>query len=485
MTKKSGSGLVKWILILGVLAVLGGGAWYYFSGRDDDAPQFTTATVSRGDIVQAVTATGTLNPVLNVTVGSQISGIILKLYADFNSPVTNGQIVAQLDPATYQSSVRSAEADLASAKAALELAQLNARRSEELSKAKLIAQADYDQSVATLHQAEAQVQIKQATLANANVNLARCTIYAPVDGTVISRAVDVGQTVAASLSAPTLFTIANDLSKMQIDSNVSEADIGTIEENQNVNFTVDAFPGRTFTGRVIQIRNLPITVQNVVTYDTVIEVNNADLKLKPGMTANVSVITAQRNNALKISNAAFRYKPADALTNKVIAAATPVAATNKTEVASASAEPPLTGNEPPEELQKRVSAMRERGDEIPPEIRAKLREYYQSGALQRPASGGGRRGGGDGSGSRNRSSQPVTRTVYILSQNASGEPALQAVRIKTGISDGITTEITEGLKEGDIIITGVKSTQTQAAVAPVGSSPFGGPSGGGGGQRRF
>src|SRR5439155_17299392 len=238
------------------------------------------------------TATGQLNPVTNVQVGCQISGTIQKLFVDFNSPVTQGQVVAQIDAATYQANLLQAEGDLANAKAALELAQINAGRSKDLFTNKLIPQSDYDQTIANLHQAEATVKIKEAAVQKAKVDLERCTIYSPVDGIVISRSVDVGQTVAASLSAPTLFVIANDLTKMQIDANVAEADIGGVEEGQDVDFTVDAFPNRTFHGKVTQVRNAPITVQNVVTYDTVIGVSNADLKLRPGMTANVSIIVA-------------------------------------------------------------------------------------------------------------------------------------------------------------------------------------------------
>ncbi|MCX6895070.1 MAG: efflux RND transporter periplasmic adaptor subunit [Verrucomicrobia bacterium] len=460
---------LKWLLLLGVAALAAGG-WWFFQRSNDDVPQFQTAKPAAGDVTQAVTATGTLNPVLNVQVGSQISGIILKLFADFNSPVKANQIVAQLDPATYQANVHSAEGDLANAKAGLEFAQVDARRAAELLKNNLISQSEHDKTQATLHQSEAQVQIKEAALERARVDLARCTIYAPVDGIVIDRKVDVGQTVAASMNAPVLFLIANDLTKMQIDASVSEADIGTITDNQPVNFTVDAFPGRTFIGKVIQIRNSPTTVQNVVTYDTVIEVNNPDLKLKPGMTANVSIVTAERKGVLKIPNSAFRFKPTDAITNLVLAA---VGETNKT-----AATPAFTGNESPQELQKRVSEMRERGEEVPQAIRDKVREYYKSGVLQRPAGsghGGGEGGGHFGGGSRSASpGQPTSRTVYLLAKNSSGEPALRAVRIKTGISDGVATEVIEGLKETDEIVTGLKSSSSQISSAPQVNSFIGG-----------
>src|SRR3981189_315526 len=247
---------------------------------------YLTANVTRGPITQLVTATGTLNPVVNVQVGSQVSGNIQKLFADFNSKVKAGDVVAQIDPVLFQATVTQAEGDLANAQAALELAKVNATRIQELFAKKNSAQADVDQATANLHQAEANVKIKQGALDKAKADLDHCRITSPVDGEVISRNVDVGQTVAASLQAPVIFQIANDLAKMQIDANVAEADVGGVAVDQDVDFTVDAFPIRTFQGKVVQVRNAPITVQNVVTYDTVIGVSNADLKLKPGMTAN-------------------------------------------------------------------------------------------------------------------------------------------------------------------------------------------------------
>jgi len=492
--------MLKWFIVVCAIVVVAAGGFWYFSASGDDAPEYQTTVVTRGDVVQAVTASGTLNPVTNITVGSQISGIISKLYVDWNSPVKENQVVAQLDPSTYQSAVLSAEGDLANAKANQELEKAEAERSAELFTNKLISGSDYDTAIANLHQADAQVQIKEAALTNAAINLQRCTIYSPVDGTVISRDVDVGQTVAASLSAPTLFVIANDLTKMQIDANVSEADIGTVAEGQDVEFTVYAFPDGKFTGKVVQIRNSPTTVQNVVTYDAVIGVNNPDLKLRPGMTADASIIIAQHGNVLKIPNAAFRFKPAEPSTNRTFFArifgggetknpetnAPPAAMSGETNNAetAANGETPLTGNEPPDELQKRVTEMRARGEDVPPAIGAKLREYYQSGVLQRPA-GGGRRGGAGGTIARAQTS----RTIYVLATGKdSADPVLQAVRIRTGISDGTYTEITDGLKEGDTVIIGLKLPQSSAAgsAAGGGASPFGGGGGGGrGGGRGF
>ncbi|HJX98289.1 MAG TPA: efflux RND transporter periplasmic adaptor subunit [Chthoniobacterales bacterium] len=372
---------------------------------------YQTATVTKGPITQVVTATGTLNPVTNVQVGSQVSGNIQKLFADFNSEVKAGQTVAQIDPMLFQAAVTQAEGDLASANAALELAKLNAARTQRLFAEKNSAQQDVDSAMAALHQAEANVKIKQGALDKAKADLDHCTITSPIDGVVISRSVDVGQTVAASLQAPVIFQIANDLGKMQIDSNVAEADVGAVEVGQDVDFTVDAFPTRTFHGKVVQVRNAPITVQNVVTYDTVIGVDNKDLKLKPGMTANVSIIIAHKDNVLQLKNAALRYRPPDA---------TP-------EPRSASA---------------------------------------QSG----PRPGGSPGGQRPSAGARERKPE---RTVYTLSFNRP-KPA----QIKTGISDGIVTEVTDGLKEGDKIITAELSGAASPSSSPP-TNPFSG------GQRRF
>ena len=395
---------VPWlVVIVGLLLI----AFVVRQCHTRGAANYQTATVTRGPITQAVTATGTLNPVVNVQVGSQVSGNIAKLFADFNSQVKAGQVVAQIDPALFQATVTQAEGDLANAQAALELARVNAKRTQDLFARKTSSQADLDQAMANLHQAEANVKIKQGALDKAKADLEHCTITSPIDGVVISRSVDVGQTVAASLQAPVIFQIANDLTKMQIDSNVAEADVGVVEVGQDVDFTVDAFPMRTFHGKVVQVRNAPITVQNVVTYDTVIGVSNPDLKLKPGMTANVSIIVAHKDNVLEIKNAALRYRPAEA----------------------AAAEAGSTSS--------------------------------RSGARQ----GGPRPAGGKGAGARERQ---IERTVYVLSGS---QP--NPVQIKTGISDGVVTEVVEGLKEGDRVVT-AEMTSTAAASSPP-ANPFGGP----------
>ncbi len=517
---------MKWIVIILLLAGAGVGIWFW-ANPSEKPPEFRTSLVTRGDVIQAATATGTLNPVVNVQVGSQVSGIILKLYADFNSKVTNGQIIAELDPATYKANMAQVEGDLASARASLTLMQFNAKRAKELFSSKLIPESDFEKATADLLQAEAQVKIREANLQKSKVDLTRCTIYSPIDGVVIDRKVDVGQTVAASMNAPLLFMIANDLSHMQIDSNVSEADVGGIEDGQPVTFTVDAFPGRQFTGKVIQVRNAAVTVQNVVTYDTVIEVSNPDLKLKPGMTANVSIITAQKKDTLKVPNAALRFKPPEPSTNQTAMASLlakiglgkkkPAARTNTVQLAKAtgsnalasadSGTPTVTGDEPAEVLFKKMREIRDAGGEVPEAARTRMRERMQSGEIQFPGGGrggggggggrggggGGRGGGGGGEGGtaappRPRaivSTGPVNRTVYLLvkdaTKGADAAPETKPVRVKAGISDGTSTEILDGLKEGDEVVLSVK-LMTPTAQAPGGASPFGGGGFRGGGR---
>jgi HlyD family secretion protein len=270
-----------------------------------------------------VTATGTVNAVVTVLVGTQVSGTIQSIYVDFNSPVKKGQILAQIDPVSFQAQVGQAMANLLVAKANVAKAEaglLEAKRTLERNKTlfqkNYIAKGDLDTAETTeqsaraqVTAAKAQVQQARAALDYAENNLRYTRIVSPVDGTVISRNVDVGQTVAASFQTPTLFNIAQDLTKMQIDANIDEADIGKIKVDQSVEFTVDAYPEETFTGKVFVIRNAPITVQNVVTYDVVVKVDNPELKLKPGMTANVSIILEEKRGILRVPNAALRFKP--------------------------------------------------------------------------------------------------------------------------------------------------------------------------------
>ena len=273
------------------------------------SPAFETAAVSRGDIVQHVTASGSLSAVVSVDVGSQVSGKISALYVDFNSPVKKGDLVAEIDPTIYAASLRQAEGELASAEADVKLKRQNLERKKILVPLKAASQLDLDQAVAEVAQAEASVTIKQALRESAQANLGYCKITAPVDGIVIARKVDLGQTVIAAMNTPLLFTIAQDISRMNISASISEADIGQVRDGQPVDFTVDAFPDDVFQGVVTQVRKSPTTTQNVVTYETIITVENPGQKLFPGMTADISILTAAKKNILKIVNAALRYSP--------------------------------------------------------------------------------------------------------------------------------------------------------------------------------
>ncbi len=374
--------IVLWIVVILVIAA-GVFGYGYYSRSKEGLAAYRTVRVERGNISACVTANGTVNAVITVIVGSQVSGTIQKLYADYNTQVKTGQLIAQIDPAIFQAQVSqakarlenaramhlNAQADVATARSNVEAGKANVlkakvsvedtkrnlKRSIELFGKNLIsasdrdtAQTNYDSAVALQGAAEAQLKANEAQLESAKakmeaaragvkqgeadlelaqVNLDHTRITAPVNGTVISRNVDVGQTVAASLQAPTLFTIAQDLTQMQVDTNVSEADIGRVAVGQDATFTVDAFPQTTFRGKVTEIRNAPLTIQNVVTYDVVIQVRNPDLKLRPGMTANASILVGHKENVLKIPNAALRFRPEfakkEAVTAKGAQAAVP------------------------------------------------------------------------------------------------------------------------------------------------------------------
>ena len=452
----------KWLLAASVVVVLAVGATFYFRGSAQ--PAYITTVIDRGDIEAAITATGNLNAVKTVQVGSQVSGNILALYADFNTKVKAGQLVARIDPAIFQAKVDQARASVDSAKASVVSARASIAKAQsdiagaqagvasqkanlthaqsavtdaktkndrriEMVKGGLIAreeaetyQATYDQAVAALDagqsavtaaqsavtsaqaqkdvtqtmldQANSQVKQATATLEQAQLDLAHTQILAPVDGTVISRNMDVGQTVAASFQAPTIFQIAQDLTKMQVDTNVDESDVGPIRVGQPANFTVDAYPGVTFPGVVAQIRQAPINVQNVVTYDVVVEVSNADLKLFPGMTANVKIVTGKAEHALRLPVAALRFHPAAA---------------------------------------------------IAPAGTAK---------------------GKSKSGKRGASGAQAQQVVYVLDQGK-----LKRAPVKLGLTDGNYIEILSGLSEGQTVVTGTVTTGKAAAPAATQAAP--------------
>jgi HlyD family secretion protein len=487
------SRIVPTLLVTALIAAAGAGYYSYKRSRTaEQPPSYNTTVVARGSIRQLVTATGQLDPLLSVDVGSQISGLVQKLYVDFNTEVTKGQKLAEIDPATYRQRLRQAEANLASNEAANKLQRLNTERTRELRDKQLVSQQDYDQAVALLQQSDAQLLTSKATVENALVDLERCTIKSPIDGIVISKQTEEGKTVAASLNAPVLFTIANDLAKMQITAAVAESDIGSVQQGQRVTFTVDAFPGRDFMGQVTQVRNAPKTVSNVVTYDTIINVDNRDLKLRPGMTANVSIIVASRENTLRLPNASLRVRLPEGVVAKgaPVATATPaVAATPAPSGTTGGAERRAGGggggaggtdgnrrggggmfgaDATPEQREKIRAVMTELGISNPreatPEQRDQLRKtLVERGIIAAPAAPG----------------EPVVsvRTVYRLpGGNKLATP--EAVSVKVGITDGSTTELIEGVAEGDTIITGVTLPANSPASGQPANNPFGG-------QRRF
>jgi len=411
----------KVIWIVGVVSVgLAIGGYVFFSGERNVPVRYRTASLERGPLVSVVAATGTINPVVSVQVGSQVSGMIQSLHADFNSIVKAGDVVARIDAAPFKARRDQAAANLDITKANLARARTDlAQRTREVDRVKalldrqFVSQNDVDVAV-TAHQgaqaqlevAEAQVKQAQATLSSAELDLKYTVIRSPVNGIVIARNVEVGQTVAASFSTPNLFLIALDLTQMQVDTNVSESDIGGIAEGKEASFSVDAYPGERFQGQVRQVRNAPISVQNVVTYNVVIGVDNRDLRLKPGMTANVSIVVASKDQALKLPNAALRFTPPKPDRQEGRA-------------------PGATGSQ-----------------------------------AARPAAG--------------RSGQPAgSKAVWKI--GASGDP--EAVPVQTGISDGNATEVIGGdVKEGDQVIVGIDASKGRKSDAL--------PPGFGSGQRR-
>lgn len=308
--------LRNWLIRLVVLLLIAAGAyagWRYWQTANvktlDERYQFDE--IAKGDVTQTVTANGTLNPVVLVNVGTQVSGTVRKLYADFNSTVKAGQILLELDPTLFRAAVEQSRGNVANASAALKLAQANEARIRELFGQEYVSKQDLDAAVQQREAAEAQLRTAKGQVARDEANVGYSVIRSPVSGIVVSRQVDIGQTVAASFQTPTLFQIAQDLSVMQINTNVAEADVGKIKVEQPVRFTVDAFPGRRFEGKVSQIRLSPIIQQNVVTYNVVVAVDNRDLKLMPGMTAYIYIDVDKREDALLVPSSALRFRPRD------------------------------------------------------------------------------------------------------------------------------------------------------------------------------
>jgi len=411
-----------WAILLGLVAAL---VLWRCTRSDEAAPKYVTDAVARGDVISRVSASGSLSAVVTVEVGSQVSGRIQALYADFNSVVKKGQRIAKIDPALFEAAVAQAAANVTAARGNLarleaqaEEAERLARRAAQLFETRIVAENDRDASASTALAARAAVQQgrgqlaqSQAALYQSETNLRYTDILAPTDGIVISRAVNVGQTVAASLSAPVIFTIAQDLRAMEVHTNIAESDIGRLRAGMDASFTVDAYPTERFRGRIREIRNAPQVVQNVVTYDAVIDVENAELKLKPGMTATVNIVSERRDGVLRVPNAALRFRP-DAL------AARPAGAGGASRAGGAAG---------------------------------------RSGSMAAGAAGG--------PSARERPDRdPALRSVYVLVDK-------ESVRreVKVGLSDGGFTEVTGGeLREGDLVITGIEGQSGGSGGRPGG-----------------
>lgn len=458
VAKSSGSAR-RWIVRIVVVAVLLGLCVlaYRLLFAKPDRARFITQKITRGDLVQVVNATGTLQPLLLSPVGSQVSGIVWKLHADYNDQVKKGQTLVELDPALFQTEVKRQEANYASAvamvarsRADLANARKVAGRARELAAKNYIARAELDTAEAqersgqaAVEGAEAGVKLAQAALDKARLDLKNSVILSPVDGVVIARNVEIGQAVVASFQAPNLFQIAGDLAKMQVLANVDEADIGYLQVGAVAQFTVDSYRGRRFTAKVAQVRNAAQTVQNVVTYVVVLDVDNADLLLRPGMTANVRVEVARRDNALLLPNAALRFKP-------------------RLGGASGGA----GGGEARGGGQG--GGAREGGK----------REGGQAGAQNGAKNGGGRRRAEGAQGAEPEAGTPAT--VYTTSLEGP-----QPAHIRIGISDGMSTEILSGLDEGAEVITDVMRSTTGSSPPAGGMGGMGAPRpAGGGGVRR-
>jgi len=390
-------------------------------GKKDE--QYKTEKIDRGNVTMTVTATGTLSAVTTVQVGSQVSGVIARLYADFNSTVKKGQMLAELDPTPFQAQVEQRKADLTQAQVQTDDARIKYDRQRRLMQGGLTPQAEVDAAEAQYKSAAAQVQQARAALSQVLTNLGYTKIISPIDGIVVDRQYDVGQTVAASFQAPTLFQIAQDLTKMQVQADVDQSDIGRVQVGQIARFSVDAYPEEEFRGRISQIRYNAQVNQNVVTYPVIIEVANPEGRLRPKMTANVTIDVSTVQNVLRVPNAALRFKP-------------------PTDNARAS-----TGASGGDAMQRAARSGRGNG----------------------PAGAAGQLPGSP------RRSASKAQTVYTLD----AEKKLQAVEIRTGISDGRFTHVVSGsLQEGDLVVVGVATSKVESAP------PMGGSGGPGGGPRR-
>jgi len=492
-----------------LLALLAGGGWWYWSSRQADAPAYRTAKVERGPITATVSSTGTLNPVTSVQVGTQVSGQIQQLFVDFNSPVKKGELIARIDPETFTYRVRQAEADLESSRSSVGRAQVaqvianrDLTRTKELVARNFVspaeldrAQSTFDLAAAEVRTAQAVVQQRAAQVATARVDLSRTEIRAPVDGVVIKRSVDVGQTVAASLQAPELFVIAKDLRDMQVDTSIDEADVGRIKIGLRATFTVDAFPGRQFAGEVRSVRKAAQSVQNVVTYIAIISAGNERGELLPGMTANVRIVTDTRDSVLKVPNAALRFRPAGESAAAKGDAAKSEGQSKPVQGADAGASKGGAGgagqlNQFRERIVTELKMDAEQQQRLDP-IFAEMRNKFM-GLRDLPEEARARQGAAIRSDMRARveeilkpeqkaryaeiitelagragSGQTTRGRIYLTD---AGKP--KAIEVRVGLSDGAMSEVAgDGLAEGAEVIIGLQGGPASSTPTQKGSSP--------------
>jgi HlyD family secretion protein len=488
----------RWWLALAVAAVVIGAMAWWLTRSQAEAPKFRTAKIERGPLTASVSSTGTLNPVTSVQVGTQVSGQIKELFVDFNSPVKKGELIARIDPETFQYRVRQAEADLEAARSSLNRASValantlrDLNRTKELvarnftSPAELDrAQSTYDLAAAEVRTAQAVVQQREAQLATSRVDLGRTEIRAPVDGVVIKRSVDVGQTVAASLQAPELFVIARDLRDMQVDTSIDEADVGRIRVGQKATFTVDAFPGRTFNGEVRTVRKAPQNTQNVVTYIAIVSASNDRGELLPGMTANVRIVTDTRDSVLKAPNGALRFRPAGTPADTARpegskAAAAPAAPAGGGPLAQFRerlvSELKLDAEQQQRlepifaEMRNKFMGLRELPEEarakaggaIRAELRARIEDVLKPEQKARYAEIAAEFAGRAGGGSTTRG------RLWVLDGNVP-----RALEVRVGLSDGTMTEVSgDGVSEGLEVIVGQTAPAGSTPAAPKGAPP--------------
>ncbi len=457
----------RWILVATLLVVAMFGAWWWRSRSAAGAPKYRTAEADRGSIESVVSATGTIRPVIQVEIGSQVSGTVDKLHADFNSRVRAGQVILELERSSFRAREVQAEAAVARAEASVKDSERGLARAQELFSQKYLSQAELDAATVAVELRKADRMQALAQLEAAQVDLRHATIRSPIDGVVISRSIDLGQTVAASLQAPKLFVIANDLSQMQVESKIDEADIGRLRTGLSVSFTVDAFPDQAFKGRVAQVRLEPLIEQGVVTYTTVIQTRNPDLMLRPGMTANVTVRIERRDDVMRIPNAALRFRPP-------APAGGPGGAGN--------------GARGPNGAVAMAGGGGQGGQGGRSEARAATRGEGRGAPSAPGAQGtqspGGRNGkGASGAGARGPASAdgpPGTRptAIYVLRD---GRP--ERIMVLTGITDGSFTEVMgDALKPGDMLIVGTELAARGPNLQPppgMGGPQFRGPGAGG------